>query len=429
MSTTALFIRNARVIDGRGGEPVPNGAVLVVDDTLEYVGPRAEAPPAPAGAVEYDAGGRTLLPGFIDCHVHLAWAGGKGFSLFAPIAEPTSLRLLAVADNLRATIRAGVTTARDCLGLDLGFKHAVEKGIVAGPRLCITATMICSTGGHTDMGLPNGFDAYAYLVAPDCVEPFADGADACRAKAREAIRAGSDFVKISATGGVSSPNDEPDWAGFTVEEMRAIVEEAEARGGRVVAAHCVGREGIRRALAAGVRSIEHGVDLTDELRAEMVRLGAVLVPTATQIHGEMDPEVVLPSAYRRFEEWKQIGIRNLPRAVAQGVTIAMGTDCGISPRHGENLRELGHLVAAGMTPMQAILAGTATAARLLQLDTITGTLEAGKRADLVVVDGDPLADIACLADPANVVLVMKDGRTYKEPHPHVLEHLRAPART
>ena len=278
------------------------------------------------------------------------------------------------------------------------------------------------------MRLPNGFDPYPYLTAPDCVAPWADGPDACRAKTREVIRAGSDFVKIMATGGVSSPNDSPDWACFTVDEMRAIVDEAQTRGARVVAAHCLGREGICRALAAGVRSIEHGVDLTDELCTEMVRLGAVLVPTAIQVQGEMDPEVVLPKTHREFQHWKQLQMTTLPRAVSRGVTIAMGTDAGISPRHGDNLQELIRLVEAGMTPMQAILAGTATAARLLQLDAVVGTLEADKRADLVVVDGDPLTDIACLSDPEKVRLVMKDGCTYKEPHPCVLEHLRAPAR-
>jgi len=428
MATSSVLFHNARIIDGRGGEPLDHGALLVEGTSISWVGLDRSAPASPDGAIEVDVGGRTIVPGFIDCHVHLAWRGGKGFSLFEPVGMPTSLRLLSIVANLRATIENGVTTARDCLGLDLGFKLAVEGDLVVGPRLVITTSMISSTGGHADFALPNGFDPFRYLVAPDCVEPAADGPDECRKKTREMIRAGADFVKIAATGGVSSPTDEPDWAGFTVEEMRAVVEEAEARGGKVVAAHCIGREGIRRALEAGVLSIEHGVDLTDELRAEMVRRGAVLVPTAVQINGEMDPAVVLPSVYEQFQVWKQIGIDNLPRAVAQGVTIAMGTDCGISTPHGDNLRELVYLVESGMTPMAAIVAGTGTGAKLLQLDAITGTLEAGKRADLLVVDGDPLEDIAVLARPDNIRLVMKDGRTYKERADFGLGALRAPAR-
>ena len=423
----ALFY-NATVIDGGGGPPLATGAVLVQDETIAWVGPSASAPATPAGVVEVDLEGKTVLPGFIDCHVHLVWKGGKGLSLFDATRVPSSLRLLSVVADLRATIERGVTTVRDCMGLDIGFKLAVERGVVPGPRLVISGTMIASTGGHADFRLPNGFDPYRYLVAPDCVEPCADGADACRRKAREVIRAGADFVKIAATGGVSSPTDEPDWAGFTVDEMRAIVEEAEARGRKVVAAHCIGREGIRRALEAGVLSIEHGVDLTDELRAEMARRGAVLVPTAVQINGELDPAVVLPSVYEQFQVWKEIGRANLPLAVQQGVTIAMGTDCGLSTPHGDNLRELAYLVEAGMTPMAAIVAGTGTAARLLRLEHLTGTIEGGKRADLMVVDGDPLRDIGLLADPQRILLVMKDGRTYKEPAAYGVDGLRAPAR-
>jgi imidazolonepropionase-like amidohydrolase len=423
----ALFY-HAMVVDGRGGPPLTDGAVLVRGDTVAWVGPSAAAPAPTADVVAVDLAGKTLLPGFIDCHVHLIWKGGRGLSLFDGVRLPTSLRVLSVAADLRATIERGVTTARDCMGLDLGFKLAVEQGLLPGPRLVISNTMISSTGGHGDFSLPNGFDPYTYLAAPGCVDPRADGAEACRRKAREVIRSGADFVKIAATGGVASPTDEPDWAGFTVEEMRAVVDEAETRGGKMVAAHCIGREGIRRALEAGVLSIEHGVDLTDELRAEMVRRGAVLVPTAVQINGEFDPAVVLPSVLEKFEVWKKIGQANLPKAVEQGVTIALGTDCGLSTPHGENLRELAYLVAAGMTPLAAIAAGTSTAAKLLQLDHLTGTVEGGKRADLVIVDGDPLRDIGLLADPQRILLVMKDGRTYKEPAEYGLDALRAPAR-
>jgi imidazolonepropionase-like amidohydrolase len=423
----ALF-HDVRIVDGRGGEPLADAALLVEGDTITWLGPARSAPSAGEGIVEVDGAGATLLPGFVDCHVHLAWPGGSGVSLFDSLPQPTSLRLLSALGNLRRTIERGVTTVRDCLGLDLGFKLAVEQGVVPGPRILFAATMMCSTGGHADFGLPSGFNPYWQLVAPGCVEPFADGPDACRRKVREMVRAGSDFVKVAATGGVSSPADEPDWAGFTVEELRAIVDEADAHGGRVVAAHCLGREGIRRSLEAGVPSIEHGVDLPDELCDEMVRRGAVLVATAVQLDGEMDPAVVLPSTYEQFQVWREIGRASLPRAIERGVTIAMGTDCGVSTVHGDNLRELSCLVRAGMSPMDAIVAGTKTAAELLQIDGITGTLEEGKRADLVLVSGDPLASIDLLCDPDQIVLVMKDGRTFKEPAGPGLEELRAGSR-
>ena len=428
MTATGVLFHGARIIDGHGGEPLVDGALLVEGDTISWVGPTSSAPSPGAGIVEIPAGGKTLLPGFIDCHVHLAWGGGKGFSLFESLPIPTSLRLLSILGRLRATIESGVTTVRDCMGLDLGFKLAVERQLIPGPRVVFSATMMSSTGGHADLTLPNGFNPHRYMVAPDCLDPWADGPDACRAKAREMIRAGSDFIKVSATGGVSSPTDEPDWAGFTVDELRAVVEEADSHGGRIVAAHCLGREGIRRALAAGVQSIEHGVDLTDDLCAEMRRRGAVLVPTAVQLHGEMDPSVVLPSTYEQFQVWKEIGKESLPRAIGHGVTIAMGTDCGISTRHGDNLQELVHLVEGGMSPMDAIVAGTRTAARLLQLDHVTGTLEEGKRGDIVMVEGDPLADIGVLTRPENMLVVMKDGSTFKEPAGLGLERLRAPSR-
>jgi imidazolonepropionase-like amidohydrolase len=428
VSAAGALFHNVRIVDGRGGEPLADAALLVEGNTITWIGQARSAPSPGEGIVEIDGAGGTLLPGFIDCHVHLTWAGGKGLSLFESLPLPTTLRLLSVLGNLRRTIECGVTTVRDCLGLDLGFKLAVEQGLIPGPRIAFSATMMCCTGGHADLGLPSGFNPYWQLVAPGCVEPFADGPDACRRKVREMVRAGSDFIKIAATGGVSSPADEPDWAGFTIDELRAIVDEADAHGGRVVAAHCLGREGIRRSLEAGVLSIEHGVDLPDELCDEMVRRGAVLVATAVQLDGEMDPDVVLPSTYEQFQVWREIGRESLPRAIERGVTIAMGTDCGVSTVHGDNLQELSCLVSAGMSPMGAIVAGTKTAAELLQIDGITGTLEEGKRADLVLVAGDPLAGIGLLSDPEQIVLVMKDGETFKEPVGLGLEGLRAAPR-
>jgi imidazolonepropionase-like amidohydrolase len=422
-----VLFHGGRIIDGSGGSPLDDGAVLVEDDTITWTGPSRSAPLPAAGVAVVDLAGATLLPGFIDCHVHLAWPGRGGFSLFEPLRLPTSLRLLSILRNMRATIEAGVTTVRDCMGLDLGFKQAVEQGLVAGPRVLFSATMMSSTGGHADFQLPNGFDPWPHLVAPDCVSPHADGPDECRRKTREMIRAGSDFIKVSASGGVSSPTDEPDWPGYTVEELSAVVDEAAARGGRVVAAHCLGREGIRRALEAGISSIEHGVDLTDELCDEMARRAAFLVPTAVMLFCEMDPSVVLPSTYEQYLEWVGIGREALPRAVHRGVTIAMGTDCGIGIEHGKNLQEIVRLVQFGMRPMDAIVAATSTASRLLGLDDAIGTLTEGKQADLVVVDADPLDDISILARSEHLRLVMKGGKTYKGGAAFGLEGLAAKA--
>ncbi|MDX1892918.1 amidohydrolase family protein [Mycolicibacterium sp. 050158] len=231
--------------------------------------------------------------------------------------------------------------------------------------------------------------------------------DAARTRTRELIRAGADVVKIASSGGVASPNDDPSWLGLRREAIAAIVEEAANYGGRPVAAHAIGHAGIRAAVEGGVRSIEHGYALDDELRHRMVEQGTFLVPTLLET---MQPVTSSPASVAKSAKWHALAHDSLRASVAAGVRVALGTDAGLGPAHGTNLAELGLLVQfGGLSPMQAIVAGTLTSAQLCGLDATLGSVQPGKLADLVVVRGDPLADIGSLGDPENVLLVVKGG--------------------
>ena len=357
-----------------------------------------------------DLGGRTVCPGFIDAHVHFALPGRQGSPLEG-LQEPTTYRVLKVLERLRTTLENGVTTARDLLGLDAGFRRAVAERRVPGPRLLVSIAMLSQRGGHADFTTPSGLDALAAAVTfPDSPPNLVDSVDAMRLRVRELVASGADCIKLASSGGVTSPHDDPEWLGLRPEMIRAAVEEAGAYGGLPVAVHAIGRPGIQAAVQAGVTSIEHGYALDDDLRAEMVERGQFLVPTLLETMEEPDPARSAPGAYEKAVRWHRVAHESVARSAAAGVRIVLGTDAGITPEHGTNLRELDLLVRlGGMTPLQAITAGTRHAAELCRVDDITGTLEAGMAADLVVTDIDPLTDIAALAEPAHILAVVKDG--------------------
>jgi len=223
---------------------------------------------------------------------------------------------------------------------------------------------------------------------------------------------GAQVIKVAATGGVSTPADGPDDVGFSVAELSAVVQTAATRG-RNVAAHAIGTQGIANAVEAGVHSIEHGSGLTPELAERMAGQGTFLVPTLTVLNETGDPAVMGQHGYQTARRWRQAAGEAVAMAVKAGVRIATGTDAGLGIAHGQNLIEPTHLVNAGLSPMDAIVAGTATAADVCGLGDQMGTLEPGKRADLVVAAGDPLDDIKLLADAANITLVVQDGRIVK----------------
>ena len=406
MATTV--IRNATLIDGTGRPPVPDAAVLMRDHRVVAAG-RAGSLSLPNEPIqEIDAGGGCVLPGFIDTHVHMIL---EGFNLAREMATPFSMRFYNSVRYLRRTLDIGITSVRDAGGADLGMKTAVESGVVPGPRMQISIAVLTITGGHVDFWMRSGNEFKLLPEYPGFPASRCDGVDGVRRAVREVLRAGADVIKICSTGGVMSPTDHPDFTQFSPEELDVIVREAAYRRGVRVMAHAQGNEGIKNALRAGVHSIEHGIYLDDEAIALMLERGAFLVPTL------LAPVAVLEAgekggmaehAVRKAREVIDAHRDSIARAHKAGVKIAMGTDAGVMP-HGTNLRELGLMVGIGMTPMDAIVATTKTAAECLGWQDRVGTLEAGKLADLVVTKTNPLEDIRSLERDENILVVIKDG--------------------
>jgi imidazolonepropionase-like amidohydrolase len=403
-----LAITNATLIDGTGADPVRGATLVIEGERIERVGAGLEPP---RGADIIDVGGRTVMPGLIDAHVHFM---SRPSSLQERALQPLSLTLFLAAKHARDTLEAGVTTVRDAGGTPLGFKMAVERGLIPGPRMRIAVGALSQTGGHGDGTMPAGFRMRNQ--SPEWPETVVDGPEEVRKATRALLRAGADFIKLHATGGVMSPSDEPGHTQFSPEEIAVMVRTA-AAAGKTCMAHAQGTQGIKNAVSAGVESIEHGIWLDDEVIEDMKRRGTFLVPTLVAPlwvlrREERQPGSVLPQSLRKTKEVIEDHKRSFSRAVAAGLRIAMGTDSGVG-EHGANAEELQLMVEAGMTPMQAIVASTQTAAECVHMAADVGTLEAGKYADLLIVDGDPLAAIDVLQKKECLALVMKGGKVHK----------------
>ncbi|MEV0636163.1 amidohydrolase family protein [Streptomyces sp. NPDC050619] len=406
---TALRVHHARLIDGTGSSPVDDAVVTIdAQGIITYAGPAATAPPVTeddSSVRVVDAGGRTVLPGFFDCHVHLAYAHGSPPGRRAEL-DPV-LVTFDTAARLRQTLDAGITTARDLGGLPAGFRTAVESGRIVGPRLHTAVRIISHTGGHADVRLPDGTDLSAGM------SEIADDTDAARLAVRRVLRDGADLVKVCATGGMGSPYDDPDDEGLLEEEIRAVVDEARRHGGKPVAAHAQGNAGILNALRGGVTSIEHGYGLDERALDLAGERGVFVVPTLSTVYAGINKDTMADYHYQKKVRWSGTTKENIARAIAYGARIALGTDAAVGP-HGVNLMELSYLVDLGMDPMAAIVAGTRTSAELLGVADRLGTLTPGRTADLVVCEGDPLKDIGVLGDPANIVCVVQDGVVRKD---------------
>ena len=409
--TTA--ISNAILIDGTGTDPVPNATVLVEGERIAAVGSNITIP---QDAEVIDAGGRTVMPGLIDCHVHL-W--GRVTHLQERLLTPPTLNAFYAMRNAERTLDAGVTTVRDASGSPLGLKMAIERGLIAGPRMRISVSALSQTGGHGDQMMPSGAKPGSSLAGrgPEWPETVVDGVDEVRLAVRKLLRAGADFIKLCSTGGVLSPADEPGHTQFTPDEIAVMVYEA-ATHGKTCMAHAQGTQGIKNAVRAGVESIEHGIYVDDEVLAEMKHRGTFLVPTLVAPvwvlrHAERMPGSILPQSVRKTKEVMEDHKRNIGEAIRAGVKVAMGTDSGVG-HHGSNAEELQLMCEAGMTPMQAIVASTKTASECVHMAEDVGTLEAGKFADLLIVDGDPLDDVRILQDKARLALIMQGGKRHKD---------------
>ncbi|MCO5177518.1 MAG: amidohydrolase family protein [Thermomicrobiales bacterium] len=407
------IVRNGQLIDGNGGDPIANGAVLVVDGQISAVGADGSFS-VPDDAVEIDAGGGTILPGLIDTHVHIT---GEGMNLASLLTTPFSYRFYETIGYMRKTLDVGITTIRDAGGADAGIKMAVENGLITGPRMQISISVLSTTGGHGDGWMLSGNNVMMMPPYPGNPDGICDGPEEVRKKVREVLRAGAEVIKVCSTGGVGSPTDHPNFTQFSIEELKIMVEEAHFHGGLKVMSHAQGAEGIKNAVLAGIHSIEHGIFLDDEAIELMLEHGTFLVPTLVAPLGVLEsveqgnaaPEYALRKARESVQAHKD----SIARAYQAGVKIAMGTDAAVMP-HGTNLRELGLMCDAGMSPMESLVATTKVAADCLGWQDRVGTLEVGKYGDVVITRTDPLADIRSLEDTNNIAFVMKGGDVVKD---------------
>jgi imidazolonepropionase-like amidohydrolase len=398
-------LTGATLIDGTGAAPMHDAAVVIDGDRIIAAGPRATTA-WPANAEIVDVTGRTVIPGLIDAHDHMA-SHGYGLATRWGLDAPASTSHLRTGQVLAETLAMGYTTVRDAGGLDAGFKLAIEQGLIQGPRLVLGIQIISPTGGIGDSVSPSGHACCA-VYDPLLPNSVGNGPDEVRDVVRTMVRAGADVIKTATTGGASSrPGHGPLDAAFSLAEMQALVTESHALGRRVMC-HALGGPGLRTALMAGVDSIEHGcyLDEEPELMARMAAQGTFFVPTLTvYVYHRESPS---PHVRARATELHAHHVASVQRALELGVPIAAGTDAG-GHGHPKNALELQYLIDAGLTPMQALRSATQWAARCLGLEREVGTIEKGRLADLVVVNGNPLDDVKVLLDSTRIELVLKGG--------------------
>lgn len=397
-----IAVKAAHMVDVRNGTLVDNAVVLISGDRITAAGSKLAIP---AGAQVIDLGNKTLLPGLIDSHTHITGAPeDAGYSL---IAKSVPRMTLQGAKNALVTLRAGFTTIRDVGAdnyTDIGLRDAINDGDVPGPRILASGPPLSITGGHCD----DTMHAPEYKITSLGV---ADGADEAMKVTRRNIKFGADVIKICATGGVLSFGDDPRTSQYTLEELKAIISDAH-RLGRKTAAHAHGGDGIKLSVLAGVDSIEHGSYIDEEGIKLMKEHKTYLVPTLYLGNWLIENAEAIKLPKPLLEKAKVVlptARVNIGKAIKAGVPIAFGTDAAVYP-HGLNAREFGVLVKLGMTPAQAIRTATVNAADLLGWSDKVGSIEAGKYADLIAVDGKPLKDVKTLEQ---VQWVMKGGAVVK----------------
>jgi imidazolonepropionase-like amidohydrolase len=402
-------LKAARVFDSSAGALIQPGLVIVADGKVRSVGGTT----IPPGAAVVDLGDATLLPGFIDSHTHLTddfnpdYNGARLLDLQRTIPE----KALRSAENARKTLMAGFTTVRDVGSsdfLDVGLRNAINTGIVPGPRMLVSVHALGSTGGHCDGSAGFRFDTFKHETGPE--DGVINSPDQARYAVRFNIKYGADIIKTCASGGVLSPTDDVDVPQLSQAELNALVDEAHTLH-RKTAAHAHGAEAAKRAIRAGIDSIEHGTFIDDEAMRMMHDRGTFLVPTLAVRVGIAEskfPPLVQAKADAAMKQQDNM----VRRALALGVKIALGTDSSVYP-HGDNAIEFALMAADGMTPAQALQAGTTSAAELLGLQDKVGALKPGMLADVVAVPGNPLTDIKVTQ---SVFFVMKDGVIYRNDH-------------
>jgi imidazolonepropionase-like amidohydrolase len=414
MRSQTKVVKCGKLIDGSGGTPKRDQAILIEGSIIKQVGPESEVR-APKGAEVIDARDRTVMPGLFDSHLHF-W-GMISEDWVASQMEPRELSLIRSVADARRLLEAGYTTVRDCAGMNgLFLKKAINEGSIKGPRILAAGLMLTQTSGAGDIDylpsewvdyrqVPRDFPTYTLIC---------DGVPECTKAARFALRQGADFIKITSTGGVMSKGNKPENPQFTQEEIRAIVHEAESAG-KFVTAHSMGAAGIKNSILSGVRTIDHAWYPDDECITLAKERGTVFIPTLS-----WDLQIITNGEEAGYSSWAvekeraawKERMKRLQKARRAGVVMASGTDFTGSPltKMGRNAMELESLVEhGGFSPMEAIVAATANGAKACRLDGVTGRLEPGKLADLLILEGDPSRDITVLQDVDKIKLVMKEG--------------------
>lgn len=402
-SAKRIVVHAGRLLDVKTGNTLSDQAIVIEDGKIVSVGPKSALKLSGSETV-IELGSATVLPGLIDAHTHLTYNPQFGYDSLA-ISIPREA--LIGARNAKVTLEAGFTTVRNVGAdgyADVALRDAINAGDVPGPRMLVSGPALGITGGHCD----NDLLPFEYHATADGV---ADGVEQVQHKVREVIKYGADLIKVCATGGVLSKGDDPNASQYTLEEMKAIVADAH-RLGRKVAAHAHGAQGVIWASEAGVDSVEHGHLMNDEAIATLKKNGTYLVPTLYLMdwNRENAAKANLPDfAQKKMAMVSAQGKQNIKKAFEAGVKIAMGTDAAVYP-HGLNAHELAVYVSLGMTPLHAIQTATINDADLLGWTDKIGTIEIGKWADIIAVDGDPLQDITTLQ---HVRFVMKGGEVVK----------------
>jgi len=406
-----LVFEHATLLDCTGRDPQPETRVVVDDGRIQRITP-SSGPNGPRDARVIDCQGRTLMPGLLDAHVHLAMLE---LDPLKEAALPPAVLALRIARNIEATLAAGFTTVRDAGGLDWGFKQAVRLGLIRGPRLFISGAFISQTGGHGDHRARSDRGTFPVVPGLTSESILADGPDAVRRAAREVLRRGADQVKVMASGGAASPSDELDHVQFSVDELAAAVEAAGAVGTYVLA-HAYGSRAIQNCLKAGVRSIEHGNFLDEATADRMLAAEDVfLVPTIITyelLAAREAGDGWTPDMVRKIRQGLTGAYDSLGLAFEKGLQIGSGSDV-LADMQGERGKEIA-CQARVMGAMNAIIAATRTNAALLRIENEVGTIEPGKRADLILLDADPLSDPDVLANPDHVRLVAFGGEIVKD---------------
>jgi imidazolonepropionase-like amidohydrolase len=399
--TNTYVLKAARLFDGVSGQVATPGMVVVSNGTIQAVGGTP-----PAGATVIDLGDATLLPGFIDAHTHLSFEFNPDYSgdALRSLQRTIPEKAIRATANARKTVMAGFTTVRDVGSsdfIDVGLRNSINAGYVPGPRMLVAIHALGSTGGHCDDSAGFRFGIFNRETGPE--DGVINSPDQARYAVRFNIKYGADVIKTCASGGVLSPTDDVDVPQLSQAELDALVNEAHTLR-RKTAAHAHGAEAAKRAIRAGIDSIEHGTFIDDEAMKMMHDRGVFLVPTLTTRVGLAEskfPPLVQAKATMAVKQQDAM----VKRALALGVKIALGTDAAVYP-HGDNALEFAFMAADGMTPAQSLMAGTSSAAELLGLQDKVGALKTGMLADVVAVPGNPLDNIKLTQ---SVVFVMKDG--------------------